>query len=208
MSRKTLGLVGLFVVVVFIVYWWSFRIKPMTPLEEHFRAAFTRPRQLAPVSNDILIYIGGDNAQDSIPTVISHQRVPVSVILPQDGVPGVLEFLRIVPRLPSQDPGGFDSMDVSCDLTLGLNWPHPPALGEGREFVTDAAFPLKPGNYVLRFYRERMFFDSEKGPTRFEWIGQGQLRVTPSPSHLPGVTPMEVQKNLIPLYQDESEETE
>ena len=208
MIQMTLGRFCLAMVLILAVCWWAFRGKPMTPLEIHAKAAFTRSTRLAPLSKDVLIFIEGDDARKDVPTVTSHKNARMTVVLPQIEAPGLLEFLLVVPRLPSQDPDGFGFMDVTCDLILALNGAHRPVLGEGREFQVEGVFHLEPGEYVLRYYRDSRFFDGEKGPNQIEWIGQGRLRVLPSQSQEPYITPMEDQKNLIRLYKLDAESVE
>ncbi len=205
MSQKTWRVVGLVAMLTLVVCWWAFRGKPSTPNEVYTKAAFTRPTRLAPSSGEFAVFIDGMDALAEVPTVASNQEIPIVVILPQDSAPGLLESIWVVPRLPSQDPEGFEWMDALCDLILGLPSPVPTPLGEGRECNTRGTFRLRPGEYVLRYYRQISNFDAEKGPPRNEFLGQGRLRVIPSESTEPSFVPLEDKKNIMRLFKPESE---
>ena len=210
MSRKTWGLVGLGTTLILALFWWAFRGKPLTPLEERTKIAFTRPTRLAPSSEEYSIFINGDDALKQIPSVPSNQKVSIAVFAPEDSTPDIFKknLLLIIPRLSSQGPEGFEWMCTRCDLIVGLRNAPRPALGEGQAFKAHATFNLKPGEYVLRFYHQFGPFDAENGPDQTEFVGQGQLKVTASKSTEPSFVPLEDKRSMIPLMRPEDEESE
>ena len=60
---------------------------------------------------------------------------------------------------------------------------------------------LRAGDYVVRYYRQTMSFDAEKGPPVTEFLGEGRLIVIKSKSDDSdcGYFPLSDRKNLIPL---------
>jgi len=205
MSRKTYGVVGLGAMLAIAAYLGIFSEKPRTPSEEQARAAFTRPTVLAPAAGDFGIFIEGVDALSEVPKVPCNELVSLMLALPPND-PQEVESIWIVTRLPSQGPEGFEWMDIHCDVMLGLNDPKPATLGDGRQFRMKAKFSLKPGDYVVRYYRQLSHFDPEKGPPRNEYLGQGRLEVTASKSESPSFLPLEDKRNTIHLLRPQSEE--
>ena len=199
MSWKTWSVVGLGVVLA--VYWGGLMRKRSTPSDEYTKAAFTRPTMLSPSSSEFGISYGGVDALSDVPKVESNQKVAILVHLPPCSSQET-EMIWIVPRLPDQGPEGFDWMDLSCEIRLVLSGARPPVLGDGR--VVEAKFKLSPGQYTLRYYREIVYIDGEQGPPQIEFMGQGQLQVTPSKSTEPTFVPLE-DPHRIQLYKPENE---
>lgn len=204
MPQKKWCLIGLAVVLGLCL--WAFTPASLTPAEEYAKATFTRPKRLASSSESFAIFIDGVDALANVPTVASHQKVMIGVVLPPGDVTRECEVILVVPRLPSQDPEGFEWMDFKCDPILALNKPVPTTLGDGRQFYSHTTFSLRPGEYMVRYYRQIIQGDPEKGPPRNEFVGQGRLLVTESESTEPTFVPLEDKKNSVRLYQPDNED--
>lgn len=205
MSRKNLLLVGAAAILFLALCFWGMK-KPITPAQQHYRAAMTRPTQLAPSASEVSIYINGVDAFRDVPRVASHQKLNIGVILPASEGNHLADIMNVVPRLPSQGPEGFQWTDLLCDPVLSLNHPVPAVLGEGRQFYTSMTFCLPPGEYIVRYYRTITHFDPEKRPPVNEFVGQGRLEITASVSAENTYVPLEVKKNTFRLFDPVKEE--
>ncbi len=203
MSKKTWSLVSAAVVLGLLL--WAFKPAPLTPSNKYGKATFTRPTKIAASAKDIAISIDGVDAIAEIPSVPTNHKVSIGVVLPL-GVDRELEMIIVVPRLPSQDPDGFEWIDARCDSILPLNSPVPTTLGDGRQFYTNTTFCLRPGEYMVRYYRQIMNFDPEKGPSRNEFVGQSRLVVTESKSTEPTYVPLEDKKSIGRAYRPDDED--
>lgn len=207
MSRKTLGVVGLSAAIAFVGWFLMFQPRPKTPSDEHADAAFTRPTTLSTASQDFQIRIAGVDGLTAVPTVESCTKTEVEVILLQK--PGqLMEILFVVPRLPSQGEEGFHWMDTQgCDLLLALQRDGRPVELHKNITRRKETFKLQPGEYVVRYYRQAMDFDGEKGPPVTEFLGEGRLLVVQPKSGETdcGLIPLSSEKNKIPLLLAEEE---
>ena len=205
MSPKKIAVVGLGILLCVAGVWWALSSKTLTPAQQHAVAAFTRPVMPAPALKGFQVFIAGVDAIHETPVVESTRHVDMTVILPKNDAPGdLLDLLFIVPRL-DQSPEGFAWTDAQCDQMHGLNDPQPTPEGDGRSFAVQGAFNLKPGEYVVRYYRMISHVDPEKGPPWNEYLGEGRIQVTPTKSNAPSYVPLADKTKLIPLYSSDNE---
>ena len=197
MSRKMWGVVSVVTMLTLAVCWWAFRGQPSIPANDPARSMFLRPTKLAPSAAGFGILIDGIDALEEVPTVACNQKVSLTVISSEGRDPNAMNLFYIVQRLPNQGSEGLKWTDISCDLSMGLNNPRPTPLGTDWAFDLQATFRLRPGEYVLRYYRHFRNLRNEEELPRTEFVGEGRLRVIPSPSTEPSFIPLENKKTLI-----------
>lgn len=206
MSRKIGVSIGLGATLVVVMWLWLFRDKPSTPSQRYAKAAFTRPTYLSDLGKEFSIQIAGIDGLKGVPTIECGKKTTLDVTLPRKSG-GVIESLFVVPRLTSQGDEGFRQMDVHCDLILALNRSSNPADPLKDDCHMRAEWKLRAGDYVVRYYRQTMSYDTEKGPPVTELLGEGRLIVVNSKADESncGSFPLSDKKNLIPLTIIESE---
>lgn len=199
MSKKW-TLIGTGVVLLALFIGLSMRPKPLTPRELSTRAGFTYPTTLALGIEDFRIVLNGVDAKNGVPEIPSGARFKARVTtMPIDRT---FEGFEILPRLLEQEHDGYKSFDIRCDLLEGLS----NGKNEKDGMITyefSEKFKLRPGDYVVRYYRSLKSFDEDVLLKR-ELIAIGKLKIIPGP--LPpedAVVPLADKRNLLPMLESE-----